>query len=615
MHNFTKDTIISLFLNKRNLTDEDLRKIKQPMFSDVHSGALLKDAMMFCTILNDVRNEPIAIIPDYDADGVGSGITLLAGLEIIGVQHTPYLYPPRTNTGYGMSIKAVDEILENAPMTKVIITTDNGIKAYDGIAYAKSKGLTVLVSDHHMGSDLEPNADVIVNPNRVNDPYPFKSISGTVVIWKLLVLYAQTYLTEAQLQMMYNLIVFAGITTISDVMTMLDENRYIVKVMINMLTMPGYLRSQVDYGGYSSYGNAFRGVWAMMQVLEANKKLSNGIDEDTVGFYMAPILNSPRRMTGSSALSFDLFQAQSDDEAMILANALFDLNEDRKHEVNGITNEIVATVKNGSPADALVTVANTRGGFAGLISGKLTNMLNLPTIVFSHVDRTSDDAIIPEASIAAYAAKQGVLHGSGRSPQWFHLLNVLTEISELDPNIFASFGGHAAAVGVGVNASHYPLFVELFTRFVVEALSEANMDTDVAEDCHVDSSSIALAFEGYTPKYTPDVLVTTDDDLTELIDTVRFFDSLRPFGEGFRQPTFSTILPSSLFSVSFMGSDKQHVKFVLPNGFTIIQWNCSDSLKDRTDNYMIKVVGKLSVNSFRGRNTVQLIADDIITIP
>lgn len=615
MPNFTKDTVVSLFLKKQGLTYDDLNKIQNSLFSDLHKGSLFNDALLFINKLHDVRHEHIAIIPDYDADGVGSGITLLAGLEIIGVTYEPYLYPPRTDTGYGMSIKAVDEILINQPETKVIITTDNGIKAYDGIAYAKSKGLIVLVSDHHMGADSEPNADVIVNPNRVNDPYPFKSISGTVVIWKLLVFYAETYLTDREIQLMYNLIVLAGITTISDVMTMLDENRYIVKVMLNMLSSTEYLTAQMQFGQTTAYGNLFRGICAMMKVLSINNKTKYGIDEGTVGFYLAPILNSPRRMTGSSELAFSLFRATTDAEAFALAESLFDLNEARKHEVNGISKEIVQNIKDGSPADALVTVANTRGGFAGLISGKLTNMLNLPTIVFSRVDRNCNGAIIPDLAITAYGAKQGVLHGSGRSPQWFHLLNALTEISEIDPGIFVSFGGHSSAVGVAINASHYSVFEILFKNYVTKALLDLGAEAEDDVEANIDGRSIALSFEGYTPKYTPDLIVTTDSDLDALADSVNFFNTLRPFGEGFRQPLFSTVLPSSLLTVSYMGADQQHVKFVLPNGFTIIQWNGSDSVKDRTDNYMVKVVGTLSVNSFRGKNTVQLIADDIVVIP
>lgn len=609
MSRFTKEDIFSLFLAKQQFTEDDVASLIHSSFDDLHDPSLLTGSLEFIQQLHAVRDLPIAIVPDYDADGVGSGITLLAGLSVIGTQHPPYLYRPRTDTGYGLSEWAIDEILRDAPDTQVIITTDNGIKAYDAIAYAKEKGLKVLVSDHHLGADDEPIADAIVNPNRVHDTYPFKSISGTVVIWKLLVHYAQTYLPREKLQQMYNLIVFSGITTISDVMKLLDENRYIVRVALNMLKERDYLRTE-SHRDEQAYAQAFRGLWALMSTLDGESKLNYGVDEDTIGFYVSPILNSPRRMSGASALAFDLFTAESNNEALDAAMVLFELNEERKAEVKTVADAIAKEASTGSMGHALITTANTRGGFAGLIAGKLTNLLDLPSIVFSKLDGDVAGAIIPEDVISSYAAKGGVLHGSGRSPQWFDLYKALHAVNDIDSTIFASFGGHAQAAGVAVYAEKYPLFIELMTNLVTTALVE-KQGTDGSTGHGFTDRTIVVSFENNPYMVQPDVQVNDSIDMHELLLSVPLMNALRPFGEGFRAPLFGTIVSLADVAVSYMGQEKQHIKFVLPNGLVIIQWNGSSMVTAVNPDQYLTVSGKLSINEFRGKQTLQLIADDL----
>ena len=157
--------------------------------SKITSPLEMKDAQKWVDVLHTRKGTPIGIIPDYDADGVLSGSLLYGALYELGFDDVT-LYPPRIDTGYGMSKQSVEELMELNPNIQTILTTDNGIAAFEGVAYAKELGLTVLVSDHHLGSEEEPVFDVAVNPNRHADPSTFKGGAGTVVIWKLMTLYA-----------------------------------------------------------------------------------------------------------------------------------------------------------------------------------------------------------------------------------------------------------------------------------------------------------------------------------------------------------------------------------------------------------------------------------------
>lgn len=606
--NYTKNDILNVFLKKRNINKNLLEKLANPRIEDLNDPSLLQDSSKFIDLLYANKDKHISIIPDYDADGVMSGSLLYAGLSLFDLKHKVYTYAPNTHTGYGTSVASVDELLLAKPDTDVIITTDNGVAAFDGIAYAKSKGLIVLVSDHHLGGESEPIADVVVDPNRLTDTYPFKSISGTVVIWKLLQLYSRKYCTPDVVSAIDDLIVFAGISTISDVMQLLDENRYIVKKTVELMSDESFLDFRIKYAKGTSYANIFRGLKALMAVLKDNGKLNYGIDEGTIGFYISPMLNSPRRMSGYSTVGFDLFDQDTYEAVKEVAENLYTLNEERKSIVNKISRRLLSELaKELTPG--VVSVVNTRPGFAGLIAGQVTNKFSTPSIIFTH-ESESDSLFVDINSLDI--SDDMVFHASARSPQNFHIYNALVTINKLHPEYFSTFGGHGQAAGLGIYAKHYLDFKQAFHNYVAEFGSKV----DSLVDSSTEVTDVVISVQNTYVFRTPDFILSDENNKNAFVEAVSYFEKLAPYGEGFRQPGFRLSFSTDDASTGFMGADKQHVKFVLPGGFTVIQWNGATFLKESLGHlkapFYFEVKGKMSINKFRNNITLQLIADDIV---
>lgn len=602
--NYKANDIIELFMKKRGLDADVLYKMSHPTKHDLNDVFLLEDCDLFINLLFANKHKQIAIIPDYDADGVMSGSVLNAGLSIIGLDKEPYLYAPTTHTGYGMTEASVDNVLDVCPDTELIITTDNGVAAFDGIAYAKSKGIMVLVSDHHLGGENEPIADVIVDPNRLTDKYPFKYISGTVVIWKILQAYARTFCDQSIQKSIDDLLVFAGISTISDVMQLVDENRYIVTETVALIDDEDFLEHKARVHEGTAYSRIFMGLKGLMDILRREGKLSYGVDEGTIGFYIAPMLNSPRRMTGDSLIGFDLFNQETESEATRMANELFELNEERKTIVNKISRKLLSALAQDL-TPGVISLVNSRNGFAGLIAGQVTNKFTTPSIIFTH--EVDDESLFVDVDSQDYDDNT-VYHGSARSPQNFHIYNALVAIDKAHPEYFKTFGGHGQAAGVGVYAKYYKAFKADFHRYVSEHTEEVDPNAPVPE--------IVIGCDGAYTARSVDFVIAKPTDHFEFVTAVRAFEKLRPYGEGFRQPGFRLGFSTKDVVTSFMGTEKQHVKFVFPSGLTIIQWNAAtfmrESLGHKIAPFFFEAKGRLSINEFRGNVTLQLIADDVV---
>ena len=252
--------LIDEFNSITNMTPELYDQLVNSKPSDWHDGSLLHRSREWIDFLHTLDGKVITVIPDYDADGLMSGDTIYAALYVLGWTNVNMYYPTMA-TGYGLSEESLEEALGLFPDTEAIITTDNGIKAYAGVKKAKELGLSVLVTDHHPGVELEPDADVIVDPNSFyDDTYPFKSISGGEVAYKLMVYYAQTYGTVEQLALVQALYPFAGISAVADMMEMLDENRFLVKETVKFLS-----NFTVNQNAPAEYLRPFKGLWAILE--------------------------------------------------------------------------------------------------------------------------------------------------------------------------------------------------------------------------------------------------------------------------------------------------------------------------------------------------------------
>jgi single-stranded-DNA-specific exonuclease len=365
----------------------------------------------------------IRVIGDYDVDGICSSYILLSGLKLLGGD-VDCVLPDRMKDGYGLSVKLVDGAHEAGVDT--IITCDNGIAAAQQVAHAKELGMTVVVTDHHEvpfeasedGTDRKeilPPADAVIDPKRSEGDYPFKEICGAVVAYKFLQVLSKKFegeIGEEELSDFFTeMLIFAGIATVCDVMELRDENRIIVKESLKLISK-----------------TKNKGLKALIHV--------NSLDENKIsvyhyGFVIGPCLNATGRLElATRALS--LFSAETADEAARIAEDLKNLNDSRKdltkEGVDQATELVEKSIEEeGMPKVIVAYLPTVHESIAGIIAGKIKEKYSRPTIILTE-------------------AADGGAKGSGRSIEKFDMFEELSACKEL----FTKFGGHKMAAGLSL---------------------------------------------------------------------------------------------------------------------------------------------------------------------
>lgn len=576
------------------LTENELYQVIHSTSDDLHDPFLLSDASTYIERLKGYLDDQkvITIIPDYDADGVLSGVILNTALDLMGF-NTVHLYTPRVQTGFGITKISASESLELFPDTDVIMTTDNGSSGFLGVNYLLERGIDVLISDHHQALEVDPTV-VSVNPNKAGDDYPFGGISGGVVIWKLMCLFAQAY-APFLYNDMYDLIALAGCSLVTDVMPMVDENRFIVKEAIRLFNDDERLNELSEKQGVM--GQVFAGLKALIKVARDEGKLIGEIDTATFGFVFGPMFNTPRRLDGASYPGFKLFL---EDNPPYWAKELFRLNEHRKILLQDDRVAFFEAMRGNlnHPMDAMVSCMPVRQGFVGLIAGEFTQKYDLPSIVFR-----STYSNLPQFGALDHPPHGITISGSGRAPEWFHLHRTLLSIEHEHPEYFKSWGGHQQACGISIYAEHYSEFRRLFIQKVIEAF-KAYQELVKANDYQ--KKYIELSKNG-----SQSTISTDDDEI--LLDLIYFLKQLEPFGNGFPAPLVRLVLNYGEFFVRYIGSTKQHVKIDV-SGFDVLYWNGADEARQFNFNRdsKLEVIGRLDINRFRGEESPQLIVESMI---
>ncbi len=438
------DPVVARLIRNRDVIgDDNIDMFLNGDMSKLHDGRLMKgmeDAAAL--LLNKINNKcKIRIIGDYDVDGISSTYILLKGLKTIGAD-VDHVIPHRIKDGYGLNDNLINEAHEDAVDT--IITCDNGISAYDQIELANEYGITVIVTDHHEvpyeinGEDkryIIPNAAVVVDPKQENCPYPFKSICGAVVAFKLV----EILLGDKYPNVIEELIPFAAMATVCDVMELLDENRIIVKEGIRLMNEP------LNVG---------------LKALKIITGLSDKpIESYHFGFILGPTLNATGRLdTAKRAL--ELFQTESFDEACVIATELKELNESRKKMTEDGTKKAVEIIE-GMDSDAMKVIViylkDFHESIAGIIAGRIKEKYYKPTFVITD-------------------AEEGV-KGSGRSIEGYDMYDALVEVGDL----FTKFGGHKMAAGISLKSSED---IDVLRRRLNE---NANIsENDLIRKLHID---------------------------------------------------------------------------------------------------------------------------------
>ena len=407
--------LLARTFENRGYTQEFLDNLDDPSYGQ------LGNLELFLQTLRGVydRRDLIILLPDFDMDGIMSGCCGFAALAELGFRVGLFALTPAD--GYGFTADTIDRVRQAYPDARAILTSDVGISCHDGIAAAKTAGMTVLVTDHHKPPDVLPAADVIVDPMLNSDTYEHGAICGAFVLYQCMQAYANRYCDRRVQEQIRRLRVFAGIGTISDSMPLVYENRQIVRDAgaISRLVFSGgsdYIVKNIP--GTPVYQSAFRGLYELYLRLSTVGRIhdSEDIDEQLFGYYLAPMFNSVKRMDGDLRRAFGVFfgQTQADD-----VSYLYDLNDRRKQTVS---DALADMAKLDQPFAPYIYFSTASLGILGLLAQRLLIDNDKPCIVVAQ-------------------QPDGSFKGSGRSFDWYPFLSRTKGLK-----YYA--GGHETAFGV-----------------------------------------------------------------------------------------------------------------------------------------------------------------------
>ena len=471
------DPLIARIIRNRDIIDE--KEITEYLYGGkeaLHNPHLLKDVDKAAEIIAEgiAGKKAMRIIGDYDIDGVNATYILLEGIRRCG-GNVDAAIPDRMKDGYGINEHLIGQALFDGK--ELLITCDNGIAAINEINFAKEKGMTVVVTDHHeipyrnteQGKEfLRSNADAIVNPKQNDCLYPCKGICGAVVAWKLVqVLYERMDIPVEEADVF---IENAGFATVGDVMDLTGENRILVKLGLKALEHtknPG------------------------MKALIAKNKLSDKpLSAYHIGFVLGPCINASGRLD-TAKRSLELLLERDEVKASALAGELVELNESRKYMTQQETQKALEQIeKEGREKDKVLVVylPECHESLAGIIAGRIREAYQRPVFVLTR-------------------GEEGV-KGSGRSIEAYSMFDKMTEVAEL----FTKYGGHPMAAGLSMQEEDIDKLREQLNQKA--ELSEE----DMAEVVRLDA---VLPMSYFT------------------VDTIRQLSVLEPCGKSNTKPVFA----------------------------------------------------------------------------
>lgn len=606
------------------LSPEALEHARHPSPSDLHDPFLYKDMDRLVLYLHQIKKDQeqnpknlLVIVGDYDTDGVCAAAVLTASLEVFGFQFRTYI--PSMADGYGLSQTSVRKIQRqferDGYRVTAILTADNGASAYNGIAYARSLGIAVLVTDHHPVSDVLPDANVLVDAWRPDCQYPFKGNSGATVAWKAMLAYAERCAKDKK-PLIERLIIFAGISNVADVMPLTDENRYMVVAALKAIKELRKKKQWEDVANtpYPFYNAVFHGlvhVLYAMQVEKDEKRKASGKNaiplpehEELFGWYLSPLLNAPRRVHDTCLESLAAFLVTEKEVREPIIHRLLELNKKKSK----LRDTVLSALK-GRPAPILLCV-NTKKGISGLIAGKLAEQTGLPSIVLSRED--------PENSDPLYRAdtrpKTGRLSGSGRSNDPYPLNRILEMVEESHPGLIQG-GGHAGAAGISIRAEDFER-VEEAIRGVLPAIYQESIKNRIL--CPENVVNIRITKDGMFGGYqtveegayqTHWVPLNGRTFASDIKEAYAFIQSLRPFGEGYmEEPKIRILFDQSISAHNWNPDFWKTFKFQIFDVEVLTfdeTWakNVKEALKTGT---VVSGIGTIRENTFRGVTTMQI---------
>lgn len=431
--------LLAQLLWQRGITDETVAAaFLSPDLSHLHDPYALPDmgAAVQCIKAAVERGRRIAIYGDYDVDGITASVVMFQALKALGAETLIYL-PDRFAEGYGLNSDAIYKLYSQD--VNLIITVDCGITAIEEVNLAHQLGMQVVITDHHQCADEIPHAEAVVDPKRRDSSYPFPSLAGVGIAFKL-----ACALVGLDVAMEY--IDMAALGTIADIVPLLSENRVIVK-----------------YGLQHMKNNARIGIKALWQAAGLKGDISC-INTENVTFQLVPRLNAAGRMS-SAVKGLKLLMSQDTDEAMILAKQLDADNRQRQNIERQILQEAVDMINNTIDLrhERAIVLAKEgwHKGVIGIAAGKLAEMYHRPVLIISLTD--------------------GQGHGSGRSIPALDLYQALDSCKKY----FSAFGGHAQAVGFSISEEYVSVLRQQFNAVLSQILLPKDMVPAISYDARI----------------------------------------------------------------------------------------------------------------------------------
>lgn len=492
----------------------------------------------------------VVIVGDYDVDGATATSVMVDGLREMGFSDVKFIIPNRLIDGYGLSPKLVDKAEKLG--ASLIITVDNGIVSYQGVDHAKSKGIKVLITDHHLASDKKPDA-VIVNPNQKECTFESKAIAGVGVAFYVLIALRAYFREKGVFEKGPNLLSFLDLValgTVADCVPLDFNNRNMVSQGLELM------RS----------GKARPGIAALLKVAKRSPRL---LEADDMGFSVAPRLNAAGRLEDMS-IGVQCLLAKTEKEARMLAFELDRINATRRDMQKDMVEQALSYVEAMKEVKLDIAVVYNKDwheGIIGLVASMIKEKFHIPSVVL-----TLDDT--------------GVIKGSCRSIPGLNIRDLLVEYDRLHSGDLVKFGGHAMAAGLSLEKDSLQNFQKKLPILASQYVDEKMKQKALWVDGSLPSSHRTIQFAKVLLKNGP-------------------------WGNGFEKPLFYDQF--EICEQYLVGGS--HLKVVLSDGSQMYQgiwFNIEEGLWPKHDCKVVDVVYQVQINEFNQRRQLQFLITTMI---
>ena len=498
------------------------------------------------------EDKKILIIGDFDADGATASAVAIKALRLMGAKYVDFLVPNRFKHGYGLSPEIVNEAkIEKEP--DLIITVDNGISSNDGTALARSFGIDVIITDHHLPPKDLPEANSIINPNLRGCDFPSKNLAGVGVSFYLFSslkthLVANGYFEKHNIELpdLRELLDLVALGTVADVVKLDQNNRILINEGIKRIRQK----------------RCSKGILA---ILELTKRPVESLQASDLGFTVAPRINAAGRLSDISQ-GIRCLLSEDINDARRYALTLEEFNIKRRKEQTRMQDEALAIVEEqliDESQFAIVLYDETwHEGVVGIVAGKLKETYQCPCAVFARADK--------------------VLKGSIRSIPDVHIKDLLETVAINNPGLIEKYGGHAMAAGLSIIPENFKIFKEAFSDAITKHLEGKKPIIELLTDGKLEASEITLK-------------------------NAELLRQASPWGQGFEEPIFYGDF--ELIEQKIVG--EKHLKCTLKLIDNSSIFEGIAFFQEKLNSKKARVAYKLNVNSFRGNESLQLMIESI----